>query len=281
MRRVACGFLADECRSFLAGLLPLSFLLSQRQLRLITALGTGVLVGTSLIVIIPEGIETIYSASGTSHGHSERAVSMGDHSDVRDLAQVQWDHIIRKEPLADNTEVKMPTGATGSDFRTGPDDGYVVAEELAKQSEPGEQSGPSSEQKSADTSGSHKRDRDPHAYVGISLIAGFILMYLIDTIPKKATTSSQPQRFQINLTSFSLNRGSSPTTTGIPSTPNQESFAQPQARTNARPLSTTVGLVIHGLADGIALGASSTTASRLSFIIFIALMIHKLSLIHI
>jgi zinc transporter 9 len=36
-----------------------------------------------------------------------------------------------------------------------------------------------------------------------------------------------------------------------------------------------VGLVIHACADGIALGASSTTTSRLSFIIFIALMIHK------
>jgi len=172
-------------------------------------------------------------------------------------------------------EVKIPTGASGSDFRTGPDDGYVVAEELAKQSEPGEQFSPSSEQKTADTSESYKSDRDPHAYVGISLIAGFILMYLIDTIPKKASTTSQPQRFQINLTSFSLNRGSSPTTAGIPSTPNQESFTQPQVRANARPSSTTVGLVIHGLADGIALGASSTTTNRLSFIIFIALMIHK------
>ncbi|KAH9827717.1 ATX2-putative Golgi transporter, partial [Teratosphaeria destructans] len=49
--------------SFVAGILPLSFSLSPRQLRLITALGTGVLVGTSLIVIIPEGVDALYQHS--------------------------------------------------------------------------------------------------------------------------------------------------------------------------------------------------------------------------
>lgn len=60
--------------SFLAGILPLSFNLSTRQLRIITLLGTGVLVGTSLIVIIPEGIETMYSAGSKTHSHSARSV---------------------------------------------------------------------------------------------------------------------------------------------------------------------------------------------------------------
>merc|ERR1711881_486449 len=52
--------------SFLAGSLPLFFSLSQRQMRLISTLGTGLLVGTALIVIIPEGISTMYSASASS-----------------------------------------------------------------------------------------------------------------------------------------------------------------------------------------------------------------------
>ena len=43
-----------------------------------------------------------------------------------------------------------------------------------------------------------------------------------------------------------------------------------------RPPATTVGLVIHSAADGIALGASSTLPnSGLNLIIFIAIMIHK------
>jgi zinc transporter 9 len=113
--------------------------------------------------------------------------------------------------------------------------------------------------------------RDPHVWVGISLITGFILMYLIDTLPRHAGTPSRPQRFSISLTQFSLTRDR---TSSIPETPTTSSSAH-QHGTTSRPSSTTVGLVIHACADGIALGASSTTTSRLSFIIFLAIMIHK------
>lgn len=45
---------------------------------------------------------------------------------------------------------------------------------------------------------------------------------------------------------------------------------------SARSFATTVGLVIHAAADGIALGASSSTSDmKLGFIIFFAIMIHK------
>ena len=180
---------------------------------------------------------------------------------------------------------------------TGPDDGYrteeEIAAELSKQghpsTDPGHEEGSSlsSEQKVKPSSQEHhageETGHNPHAYVGISLIAGFILMYLIDTLPRRASSSSQPQRFQINLTQFSLNRPST-------SSPNPESSPQesdyhdtPQASSGSasRPSSTTVGLVIHACADGIALGASSTSngasssGRNLSFIIFVALMIHK------
>ncbi|KAG0208713.1 hypothetical protein BGX28_000411 [Mortierella sp. GBA30] len=47
--------------SFLAGNIPLSFHLSEERLKLISNFGVGLLVGTSLVVIIPEGVETLYS----------------------------------------------------------------------------------------------------------------------------------------------------------------------------------------------------------------------------
>ncbi|KFY23514.1 hypothetical protein V491_02506, partial [Pseudogymnoascus sp. VKM F-3775] len=59
--------------SFLAGALPLSMSLSQSQLRLLSAIGMGVLVGTSLVVIIPEGIEAVYSSSIPVHTHGARS----------------------------------------------------------------------------------------------------------------------------------------------------------------------------------------------------------------
>jgi zinc transporter 9 len=52
-----------------AGALPLSFSLSQSQLRFVAALGAGLLVGSCLIVIVPEGIEAL-AATGS---HSEHA----------------------------------------------------------------------------------------------------------------------------------------------------------------------------------------------------------------
>ncbi|KXX82544.1 Zinc transporter ZIP9 [Madurella mycetomatis] len=55
--------------SFMAGILPLSFSLSQPQLRFVASLGAGLLVGSCLIVIVPEGIEAL-AATGT---HSEHA----------------------------------------------------------------------------------------------------------------------------------------------------------------------------------------------------------------
>jgi zinc transporter 9 len=290
----------DSYRSVLAGLLPLSFVLSQKQLRFITALGTGVLVGTSLIVIIPEGIETVYSASGSSHGHDRRDLSLAASrrqvNHMSPVAEVAWASIARRgDAIGDHGHALIPRAQ--GDFMTGPDDGFrteeEIAAELSKQghpsTDPGHEEGSSllSEQKVKPSAQEHRKEdhegRNPHAYVGISLIAGFILMYLIDTLPRRASSSSQPQRFQINLTQFSLNRPSisSPNPESSPQESEYHDTSQTSSGSTSRPSSTTVGLVIHACADGIALGASSTSSGasssgrNLSFIIFIALMIHK------
>jgi zinc transporter 9 len=177
---------------------------------MITALGTGVLVGTSLIVIIPEGVETLYKSSGASHGHDRRGPSI----------------------RADEHEA-------------GHDDVH----------------------------------REPHAWIGMSLTLGFILMYLIDTLPQSTSTHSQPQSFPISLNQFSFNFAQSRASEDMATPPAESAQSRPAAPRDShgsRPSSTTIGLVIHAAADGIALGASSTnSSSNLSFIIFLALMIHK------
>ncbi|KAL8830995.1 MAG: hypothetical protein Q9170_005480, partial [Blastenia crenularia] len=111
----------------------------------------------------------------------------------------------------------------------------------------------------------HPTSRTPHAWTGLSLILGFILMYLLDTLPllhpKHHSSRTNPQ------TIYSLSDLSS--TSALPShanqTPSQRSF------------STTLGLVIHAAADGIALGASHSSGSStsLGLVIFLAIMIHK------
>ncbi|KAI6821936.1 Zinc/iron permease [Hortaea werneckii] len=270
--------------SFAAGALPLSFSLSARQLRLLTALGTGVLVGTSLIVIIPEGIETLYSAGGKGHAHSERAaVSSLQGRAVETGDVVGAYHTVQPFP---------PIVARGDDdhqsdknpgFVTGPDDGFDQAEENIGQVSPTHP--PSAATSSTHDEAHEPHTREPHAWVGISLITGFILMYLIDTLPQHLSQPTQPRRFSINLTSFNLSRPTSDPTTSENETPTRDTFpttidpssSSPHRTTHPhRPSSTTLGLVIHAAADGIALGASSTTtSSNLSLIIFLALLIHK------
>lgn len=48
--------------SYLAGSIPLVMKLSEEKLKVVTVLGAGLLVGTALTVIIPEGIRSLYSS---------------------------------------------------------------------------------------------------------------------------------------------------------------------------------------------------------------------------
>ena len=252
--------------SFLAGSLPLSFSLSQSQLRLVSTVGMGVLVGTSLIVIIPEGVETLYSASDSTHSTAKRAISNSaldprwNAPELDPLASVKLlpprFHADERSLDGDNpvntlAGLVLPAEAAANTHK-GPNPpktpttpGVVHAlEEFTAPSTPSEEG--------------HKAHGTPHAWIGISLILGFILMYLIDTLPSLRTAPPPRTHNVYSLSDLSSAVPPSPSTSMVP----KAAF------------STTLGLVIHAAADGIALGASSSQPS-LSFIIFIAIMIHK------
>jgi zinc transporter 9 len=222
----------------------------------------GVLVGTSLIVIIPEGIETLYSASAVSKKSLNTRT-----------AAVNWPQ-------------GLSAGATpilndGGDALTSPSTISVPSLSLD-----GENTQPiivrsdetqllhaRKEESSSDKSSEEeeKEESSPHAWIGVALISGFILMYLIDKVPEFASpTKNERVPYHISLDNLGsgLRRGSSPIRdgglldAGHSSSRRGHSFA------------TTTGLVIHAAADGIALGASSSDTG-LSFIIFLAIMVHK------
>ncbi|KAK1057667.1 hypothetical protein LTR74_013972 [Friedmanniomyces endolithicus] len=243
------------------------------------ALGTGVLVGTSLIVIIPEGVETLYAAGGSGHGHAGRSLARDQRRDFAARESHWGQNVGKRDDLPGSIEAGVPAhvniGFVADSHHT-----LIARQDSAPESTPqdeGSKDDPASHDNEDDNSGSH---HDPHAWVGLSLIAGFALMYLIDTLPRHANSPSQPRRFSISLNSFSFNRTSTDTNNAAPETPTQATFG-PSRHTESRPsasTTTTLGLLIHALADGIALGASSGTANstnRLTFIIFLALMLHK------
>lgn len=106
----------------------------------------------------------------------------------------------------------------------------------------------------------------------MSLTLGFVLMFLIDRLPQHATDglNRTPATRHISLD----NLGSS----SINGDGEDDGFLGSFAPTpkQSRSLATTVGLVIHAAADGIAMGASATTSDmKLGLIIFIAIMVHK------
>lgn len=262
---------ANNIRSFLAGSLPLSFNLSPRQLRFLTACGSGVLVGTALIVIIPEGVEALYSArtknlyqigpTGPTLLETRAAVSEWGAAGAH--VESGWS---QKETLP--LHIRIDESGSGL---TGPDDGKPVSHADAMKEgialKPDVLTPPSEQ---TDGEGVHEHDREfePHAWIGISVIVGFILMYLIDHLPKLAASAAQNRPSYISLQRIGLRTGNSASVS--------DDDHHNESDAGYRPTSTTTGLVIHAAADGIALGASTTGSTQsLGFVVFLALMIHK------
>lgn len=240
--------------SFLAGALPLSMTLSQSQLRLISSIGIGILVGTSLIVIIPEGVEAVATTATTGHkSHDTRAQLAARHR-VSNL------HLPRD----------IPTTTSHDEARDFDFDGMLGSVLSARDDVPPLEEAPVEPPKQdVETQAD---DDFPTFFIGLSLALGFVLMFLIDRLPQHATDGFQraPATRHISLD----NLGSS----SVNGEDENESFLDsftPSPR-QSRSLATTTGLVIHAAADGIAMGASATTSDmKLGLIIFIAIMFHK------
>ena len=255
-------------RSFLAGILPLSLSLKPAQLRLISTVGMGVLVGTSLIVIIPEGVETLYSAQSKSHSVVRRHL----HEQTFDTGLLSvdalWD---RKRDTADTDAFLVP-GPVITDKTDVPPATPTMPGVVGIM---GDETGGDDKDKSVDD---HKEmdhhDGSHHAWMGFALISGFILMFLVDKLPGYMS-ASKPAAQPYHISLSNLGRRFNHAT---PAEEESESFVEGRAegQGRSRSFATTAGLVIHAAADGIALGASSSASNTgLSFIIFFAIMVHK------
>ncbi|KAI4883215.1 hypothetical protein NFI96_022604 [Prochilodus magdalenae] len=168
---------------YVAGTIPLAVNFSEEKLKLVTVLGAGLLCGTALAVIIPEGVHALY----------EEVLEAGHHAHG-------------------NAEVSVPE--------------QKVVEGVV---------GPSGEH-------SHSHEQ-LHAYIGVSLVLGFVFMLLVDQIGSSHMHSSDDPE---------------------------------AARTASSKVTTTLGLVVHAAADGVALGAAaSTSQTSVQLIVFVAIMLHK------
>ncbi|KAK9247641.1 Zinc/iron permease [Lipomyces tetrasporus] len=227
--------------SFGSGMLPLVVSLSSERIRLVSTIGAGVLMGTSLIVIIPEGVETLYSTPTPRHSRP------GPH--YNPLPPIDLD-----PPNSDGNDDGGGTTKRALEYISRRVDNAVPAEDDAPSRRPAPVQ--------------NKKQIPTHKYVGVALIAGFILMYLIEKLPAyfARNTGSYHNSVDVSeLRTYSVSSGSSPTA------------MSPAESQNGRSASAmTTGLVIHAAADGIALGASAASSSvTLETIVFIAILLHK------
>lgn len=74
--------LAMLVSSFVAGCIPLATKLSDTKLNFLTSLSVGLLISTSLVVIIPEGVETLYSNHNESVEQLEDGGAFANHTIV-------------------------------------------------------------------------------------------------------------------------------------------------------------------------------------------------------
>ncbi|XP_061174385.1 zinc transporter ZIP9-like isoform X2 [Saccostrea echinata] len=172
---------------YVAGMIPLSITLSEDKLKSVTVFGAGLLVGTALAVIIPEGINAMYTSGDHGHTHHHESSS--------------------KE----------------------------------------------TEKHSATEHGHHEHHHttaDVHSLIGITLVAGFIFMLIVDQIGGAHAHAHAPTDAEAGQTTLQQNRNR---------------------------ITATLGLVVHAAADGIALGAATVLAhTHLTMIVFIAIMLHKM-----
>ncbi|KAJ5993891.1 hypothetical protein N7451_009615 [Penicillium sp. IBT 35674x] len=246
--------------SFVVGSLPLAFTLSPSQLRLISSIGMGVLVGTSLIVIIPEGVETLYASSASQKSLSTRT------------ANVDWQSqgfpVMVRSSLDRNDDALLPS-ETPASFLSLDDETSVPLSDRDQSSSI--VAGLPARKDDDHSSKEEAEENSPHAWIGVALVSGFILMYLIDKAPEFASPTKIeriPYHISLDNLGSGLRRGSSPMRDG-----GHLNAGHSNSR-RGHSFATTTGLVIHAAADGIALGASSSDTG-LSFIIFLAIMVHK------
>lgn len=168
---------------YVAGIIPLAVNFSEERLKLVTVLGAGLLCGTALAVIVPEGVHALYED-----------VLEGKHQQASETQNVIASDKAAERPAVHEHE--------------------------------------------------HSHDHTQlHAYIGVSLVLGFVFMLLVDQIGSSHMHS-----------------------TDDPETPRP---------TNSK-ITTTLGLVVHAAADGVALGAAaSTSQTSVQLIVFVAIMLHK------
>lgn len=227
--------------SFLAGCIPLSTKLSETKLRNLTALGVGLLIGTALVIIIPEGIETLYSSNAVSTTGNGTESMLQQH--VTTASSTMDTHTTDTTPV------------------------WQEDSSLQKRQPHNHASEDEDEHKSTE-----------HSTIGLAMIVGFAMMFVVDQVSSLhvhgSSSSTHHHHHHHEYSELSLMDGNGSSSTATSHGNGNGSPEQRSLSPTSKSITPTVGLIVHAAADGIALGASATHP-ELSMVVFLAIMLHK------
>nr|CDS27187.1 zinc transporter zip9 [Hymenolepis microstoma] len=265
-----CIFMFLGC--YAAGYIPIACNYSPHHLRLVTLVGAGLLVGAALAIVIPEGVATIYGVQH-SHGGNAHTKHTGSHQNI-------------DNSIPDDRHLNQLNDPVAHPFQV---DGGI-AQPAAVQPLPAADQPkplpPDSAQKAVHSFDDHDHEKSAvsltnHGMIGLSLTMGFILMFLIDHLGTEARcrTCARPlfPLFQCICCRKQSGDMLLPTTLdeAMSGGSGGGNAVAALAEAEHSALTTTVGLVVHSLADGLAIGAAFSLTLDLTLILFIAIMLHK------
>ncbi|KRX17040.1 Zinc transporter ZIP9 [Trichinella nelsoni] len=187
--------------SLMIGIVPTIVSLPENRIKLSGALGAGLLVGTALGVIVPEGIHAIHASP---HLNAE-----GKHFDHYENIPISKDVSVVKQ------FIPRPKAMGKADLHTAQEN-WLMHECSAVNFE------------------------GKSRIIGVTLLYGFLFMFLIEHITERYTHGNDRGRVRIH-----------------------------------HGWMATIGLIVHSATDGIALGAAAFADSSVTFIIFLAVLLHK------
>ena len=238
--------------SFFAGNIPLAFQFSEERLRLISTFGSGMLVGTALIVIIPEGVETLYSVQikRTKPSETESPYPKAVIDSSADMRTSPAPYVpVNRPPSAgreksNSWEEREDNADSGVVARV---DGNSPPEQSARHnhrphSKPNKRFVTASHLPRSTHAHSHSSKEmesfEAHRYIGAALAIGFAFMFLVDQAGHFGH-SHNSQSHIVTVNDFRDRDNMYPNTK----------------------IAATIGLVVHAAADGIALGAATASGS--------------------
>ena len=278
-----------------AGLVPIKCALSETRIRVLTIFGAGLLVGTALVVIIPEGVHMWYEAEAKAAAEAAAQAAV--------LATSTAAAAVSSSTIGSGSSVHAAAiGVAARHLATGVSSAMAATQVAAAAGQAMHPAAPPRRLGAlrgvhSDSADEHDHDHDHdhghdhshgessgHRVIGASLACGFAFMLVVDTMGGSHghghSHGGSRSRSGSDHTDHSHGHdhshgaaGDDGAGAGAGAVADLEGGDE---GVDDRSRSAAMGLLVHAAVDGIALGAAAASQqSSVEMLVFVAIMLHK------